>query len=418
MNEPSTRRRRSRRGSVYLALLICSMIVTVIGLSALSVTRIRQRTVQSDVGLAEARLHARSALELGLLWINTTPNWRTKYPNGDWVVKQPIGGGTFTLNGVDPVDGNLANSTSDPVVLTGTGEEGNARFMLQVRMQPQPGPIDALKSGLVANGQITVSSGRTLTIDYGPVTTNSLLQIDGAVIGDVQAAAVAGSGLITDPVTSEPATVAMPTSTVVSDYAAKGVTILKSGTISGFVLGPGVNPWGATNADGVYVIDTQGSDLTIQDARVSGTLVIKAAGRKVTLRDAVFFKSVRSDYPALIVEGNLDINLDSSLSVLSEPVLGINLNPIGAPLDGLFNNSTTDTYPKEIDGLVHVLGTLNMLKDATVKGAIICEGTVTIADTNHLVYDRTVYDLPPVGYTAPLGRMAVVPGSWQQVTLP
>src|SRR5687767_13980009 len=130
MSGPSRTGRGSRPGSVYVALLSCSMIVTVIGLSALTVTWVRQRAVESEVGFAESRLAARSAVDLGRLWMNTEADWRTRYANGPWVTDQRLVGGKFTLTGEDPVDGNLANSPSDPVVLTGTGESGGARFML------------------------------------------------------------------------------------------------------------------------------------------------------------------------------------------------------------------------------------------------------------------------------------------------
>ena len=141
----------------------------------------------------------------------------------------------------------------------------------------------------------------------------------------------------------------------------------------------------------------------------SGTLIIKAPGRRVRLREGVHFKNFRADYPTLIVDGNLEVDLETSGGILE----GI----VGALVDLLFMLDGQE-HPKLIEGLVHVKGNLEMRKYAHFKGAVICEGSADIRETNKIVHDPAIWAIPPVGYTLPNARMAIMPGTWQQVTLP
>ena len=119
-----------RRASIYVAVLGTAILVTVIGLSALMTIRIERTYSEGTSDLAQARMHARSAIEIGIHRIDTDLDWRNTYVSGvPWEEDQPIGNGTYTLEGVDQ-DGNLADDNTDPVVLTGTGVQGQARYKL------------------------------------------------------------------------------------------------------------------------------------------------------------------------------------------------------------------------------------------------------------------------------------------------
>jgi hypothetical protein len=416
MRRPAPISSSRRRGSIYIAVLIASMIVAIIGLSAITVNRIQLRGAQAEADAAEARLLAQSAVELGALLCNSTSTWRTRYPSGDWVVAQPLGRGSITLSGVDPTDASLTDSASEPLVLTGTGLVGDARVMLEARLEPVTGAIEPLRTVLHAGGPIVVSPGKTLQALDAPISTNGDLRSDGTVLADVEALSTSGSGTISDTSPTVTSTKDAPASTVYSDYAALAVTITRSGTVSDFVLAPGVNPWGATDPDGVYQIDTQGNDLDIYRARLSGTLLISCPGRTLRLREAVFFENYRPDYPTLIVDGNLEIDLDSPSASLLESI--ITLNPLGAPYNGATDDDTSDAYPKEIRGLIHVKGSVTLRRDAKIVGCLVCEGSASIQDSITLTYDRKVIETPPVGYTSSTGRMVFQAGSWRQVVLP
>ena len=132
---------RRRRGSVYLAVLGAAALVTIIGLSALLIARIDLRRATDTSDLAQARLCALSGVDMGLLLIQRDPGgWRSTVAGaGGSLPAMDIGSGTFALEAVDPVDGDLL-SGSDPVLLTGIGYAGRARSKLQVRREANGSP--------------------------------------------------------------------------------------------------------------------------------------------------------------------------------------------------------------------------------------------------------------------------------------
>jgi Tfp pilus assembly protein PilX len=135
----------AERGSVYVAVLVATMIVSVIGLSALKAMRSQQRASQGEADFVEAKFYAQSAIDMGLFDMSADSNWRNDYPNGNWWTDQPIAAGKYTLNVVDPADGNFKNGTSsDPVQLTGTGTKGNSKYLLQVTVQKQSGTMQVV----------------------------------------------------------------------------------------------------------------------------------------------------------------------------------------------------------------------------------------------------------------------------------
>ena len=119
-----------RRGSMYVAVIGCSLVITVIGVSALLAARIERRAAEGTSDLSDARVYAQSAIDLGMYTILSDANWRTNKTNGYWRgncdVNPPqlvtIGDGrtqTCTVDGdcsgycikvVDPIDEILSNS--------------------------------------------------------------------------------------------------------------------------------------------------------------------------------------------------------------------------------------------------------------------------------------------------------------------
>lgn len=408
---------RFRRGSVYIAVLAVSVMVITIALGAILAVRVQARSVDTLNDAADARLYALSAIELGRLWISQDSNWRSNRPSGAWVTNQSIGRGTLTLEAFDPVDGNIPSGLRDPLVLRGTGVKGQARQKLQVTLNAKPVPLPALRYALHTGGQLRVLSGKQLIAAGATVSTNGSLRNDGIIVGNVEAGTAVNVGIISGTVTLGAPPKAFPDPGVPEMYAAKGTLINPGNTIDKQVLSHGRNPWGATNPNGVYVIRTT-SDLTIRNTRIYGTLVVICPGRKVTLDAQVLLQPYRPDYPVLIVNGNAVFQYTSAGTPLSEAALSTNFNPSGAPYQGSSDTDLTDQYPSEIQGLVHVTGTLSFPQSGVIRGAVICESTaladaVDCAGVTEIVYDPNLYANPPEGYTVAV-KMLVQPGSWQQ----
>jgi hypothetical protein len=418
---------RPRRGGAYVVVLSTALIVALMGLGSILAGRVRLRTAQTGNDAAEARLYALSGTEAARLWIQQDNNWRVNYPGTRFGVdnSRPFGGGSFTVELEDPADGSLANRPNDTALLTATGVKGNARQLVQVRLQAKPTPLPALGFALHANGQIRVTSGGSLTASASAVSTNGNVQNSGTITGDVEigASSITAAGTINGVLRTAVGAKQFPPRSVIDMYADLGTPINPGPLIENRVLAPRHNVWpgGGTNTDGVYVVRTT-SDLTIRYSRIHGTLVVICPGRTVTIDGNVLLHAYRADYPVLIIDGNAVFQYDSSTS-LQEPLLGVNYNPDTAPFpgyddDGLLGD-LLDSFPSDIEGLVHVTGTVTFRNSAKIKGLLLCEsaaGTdaVRVEGTNSIEYDKNLFTNPPQGYAESI-KMMVEPNSWKRV---
>jgi len=400
-------------GSVYLHVLASSLLVSVIGAASIAAVRLQMRSCRLARDYAEARACAVSAVELGLLHV-TNPNWRTTWPNGTWMEDQPLGAGRFTLQGTDPQDSDLADSPYDALILTGIGARGTTRHKTQVVLVPAIESFDALNTCLHASGLIYIEAGKKITAVGAPVSTNGQFNNDGTLDGSAEAASVNHVGVVKGTLTVPAPAKALPAATVISRYADNATVVPYTGTIDKAVLGPACNPWGPTDPNGLYLIDTGGNDLTIKNTRIYGTLVVRLGSKTLILDSAVFLHNYRADFPVLLVDGNLTVRYTSATTTLSETSLATNFNPVGSPYEGIWDTDTLDQYPNEVRGLVHVDGSVYLQQTARVVGAIICEGAIYGEENNTIIHDPVLYACPPRHYTHVAG-MKISPDSWKQV---
>ena len=211
-----------------------------------------------------------------------------------------------------------------------------------------------------------------------------------------------------------------PDSTAVSYYQQTGTAIsfssLSGNSLQNVLLSPSSNPYGSgANANGVYVIDCQGNNLSVQNCRIVGTLVILNPGSGTTIQNSVVCCPAVSNYPCLMVNGSITINQGNNY--LSEGN-SQNYNPPGTPYPyptGTSNTTGGDLFPPSIQGLIYVAGNLTIQGSELAANVIVVGGSCSIGNamTLYLSYDPTYYKSPPPG----LGtiQMAVSPGSWQPV---
>ena len=398
------RRANRRRGSTYLMVLGLGMIVTICGLGAITVGRIHLRAASDSEDWLAAQALAFSAAEHALTRITDTGNWRAAF-NGVTTTKS-LGRGTFQWRLVDETDGDLTDEDSDPVVLLAGATVNRASYSLKVDLGMASVSLEALSTCMASDAKVDVKSGDKARFTGAPLYGNDQVKVSGRLYGDVFANEVTGGGTIYGTVTTPSPETAMPPSGVFDSYVAKATTIPLSGgggssnTLEEFVLSPSSNPWGSTNADGVYYIDTGSKDLIIKKARIYGTLVIRSGSKEVRLEDAVFVKNYRGDYPALIVDGRVELKYKSDSYGLRESSCGTNFNPPGTPYDGGTDYDKWDTYPNEVQGLVHVTGKLYLKETARVRGVVICENQVTFEGYNEIIHDPSIPANPPVGYSS------------------
>ncbi|MCA9041587.1 MAG: carbohydrate binding domain-containing protein [Planctomycetaceae bacterium] len=149
----------SRRGSLYLSVLMVTVLVSLLGMSALVVKRVQRRNHQAAMDASQARFIAQSALRIAMLDIENDPDWRYNFPNGTWETDVSLMGGTYTIEGYDPSDGDLSDNPEEPVVLIATGSKGSARQKTQLTLNPVNRGYSFLEKALVSQDIVTVTNG-------------------------------------------------------------------------------------------------------------------------------------------------------------------------------------------------------------------------------------------------------------------
>ena len=119
------RRRRRRRGVVLLLVIITVAIAVIVSFSFLGAQTTSIGIAQNVDRHTRARAIAESGLAMVISEIDGNLDWRTDHSNGVWASDQSFAGGTFTVSVEDGVDvdgdgvvdgdGDLSNSTDDPV---------------------------------------------------------------------------------------------------------------------------------------------------------------------------------------------------------------------------------------------------------------------------------------------------------------
>jgi hypothetical protein len=408
--------RNGRRGSVYVVVLGTAMIVTIIGLATLTAVRIQHRSAEGQADFAEARLYARSGIEMGLLTIRSDPTWRDHLGHGDWLVDQPIGRGTYSIAGFDTKDGDISDDVGDSLMLVGTGAVGDAVCALSVTVRNRAEPLECLGSAL--HSALDCYLDGTVLWSDGLVSSNVRVAAWEAVVNaDVAAPVVVGWDFDGDVQPgAEPRSV--PDTSVFDYYLENGTVIdffsIPSKTIEKVVVSPASNPYGAeTNAQGIYVIDCQWQELKIKDCRIVGTLVLIHPGTGSKVESEIHWAPAFDNFPALLVQNDVAFGFRFKANDLTEGHAGITLNPPGTPYQGVEDNDKDDTYPSVIEGLVYASGPVFTTDQPTFTGVVVVGDEPWLEGTVSLTYSDAFYNNPPPGFRTPL--MGVDPGSWRQV---
>src|SRR4051812_43364461 len=151
-----------RRGGAYILVLGVAMLITVIGMGALMTTRLAARDANSSTDWEEAGTLAQAGVEHAISYLNakvtaSPATWRsafTSYTSGAYTFTQSAGRGTFAWVVKDEVDGNFSNNYVDPFRVYGIGKVGLATRVYSVQVVPAGSPLDVLRCGLHAGGDV------------------------------------------------------------------------------------------------------------------------------------------------------------------------------------------------------------------------------------------------------------------------
>lgn len=393
------RRTDLRRGTAYLLVLVTVLITVAVGVSSVMVHRVRRERLDRIADMDRARAVAQAGLELAVAYIQSDGQWRTNRGLGTWMDGESVLDGTVTLVASDP-DGDANDDAADQVTLVSEAVVGSARQAVSATFTPVPVPMTCL--------QYSSSSGDQTGFN-GTLGSNGTLASNGsmgALLATVNANVIAGgsiTGISFNGTTSSNAgTRQHPASSALDWYIANGTPIayssLPSGRISSTVIGPNRNPYGSTNAMGIYVIDCGNSNISIRNCRIEGTLVLLNAGNSSTIDQRVNWKPAMEGMPALLVQGRMRIELSSSN--LSEATSTTNFNPSTAPYNGVSDNDMLDTYPSRIEGLLYATDDFVIQGSTTILGQVVATDDITYNGTVTITRSSTYTESPPQGFIA------------------
>lgn len=142
----------TRRGSVYVLVIITMAVVGAVVLSSLRIARGRD----ADAGLVtdslQANQYARSAIEAGLDTINSDPTWRWTNGDGAWRSGVATDRGTLDLSVTGGDGAALGLDAWQPAKLTGTGRVNLSRSILEVQVGLQGQGVPDIGEVVFGNG--------------------------------------------------------------------------------------------------------------------------------------------------------------------------------------------------------------------------------------------------------------------------
>lgn len=420
---PAVRRPSERRGSAYIAVLGISLLVSTIGLGAMLAIRSQRRAADLRNDEGEARGAGQAAMEAAARSLALDASWRTTYTNNTYSSARAFGRGTLSFKLVDEVDGNLSDDPMEPVRLYSAGRTGGAARVESVVLAPTGPALDVLQTAAYSAGGLNLSG--TAYSSLGPVGCGGVANVAllAAFSGNIECGSLVNLGTVNGTVTTGAAARSMPSASLYGTYSTMATAIpyssLLSGTLSKKLLSAASNPYGTANASGVYFIDVPAlSTLTITQSRLAATLVVNLGlSATLTITGPVAWDAPEK-MPALIVRGAGlgTVNINGSVSPLSEATASANFNPPSTPYFGNSNATTTETYPPEVRGLIHIIGgtvSTNIGSNAIIRGCCVAEGSIAISGGATLFAEPALFASPPSGYITPTG-LAVQASTWRR----
>jgi hypothetical protein len=400
---------KNKNGSIYILTLAASIVLvaTVLALST-NILQFR-RSSRSNTQIEQARIYAELGIRHALRFTNTEPTWRQILSNGLWMQNVPNGDATYSVTGMDPIDADLANNSTDPVILTSTATVHGLSRTIQVEAIEEKIPCELLKYALAAGTTINISNRVVIN---GNVTSNGNISKTGGstiIYGDAEAVGtIADTQGITGVISPGSEPKEFPdTVAILQYYKSLATDIPFQATIEKVMLSPTSNPFGPANPDGLYRINCDNQKITISDCRIVGTLLLISPRSDSTIESGINWTPARPGYPALIVDSDITICPDRTLD---EHSLGVDFSMSGE----LGNGSIVNVYPNLIQGMIYCDGILSLGKQCNILGTVIATIQCLVVDDTIINWNPSILDNPPPKFYD--GCLVPAQGTWRQIT--
>ncbi len=383
---------RGRGGSVYVAVLGVTSILTLTAVAGVVALRAHRASSAGSVSLDRTRGAAELGVGLAMLEMSEDDGWRS-VSGGVVVDGRSVPGGSEVTVTAEDEDGSLTDWGGDEVVLTSVARSVDAVQAVSVELEAVPRGARSLASAVHAGGMLEIEAN-AMTSDR-VLSSNTMVLVKGKDDSTTSPMVVRARGWET-----------AVTSHALPDYGAGVKELLEiateidyadldDGELEEVWLSAVHNPYGETNEFGVYAIDAEGGKIRIEDAAIVGTLVIVNAHR-VELKGSVSWEPARPDMPALVTMGDCRIDMNSDEVEIDTD-------------DGEL------LFASGLSGLFAVAGDLRVLKEVTLGGTLSVGGDCEIGKEMTITeWSVDPEREPPVGF---VGRyeMGVIEGTWRRV---
>ena len=336
-----------RRGVIFVTalILLAGMSVIIIALANEVALDLRSTTslVEADQALEVAKIGIDNIVYL----TNNDEDWRTTYVSGEWITGKAVGSATFTASGIDEEDGLLSDCPLDLVTARSTATYNGTTRTVSARLTP-PGHESMMHLAYAGDG------GREIKIEtacyiYGDLRAKKVQLSSGSPDhrGNIYAEK---QDAVSEALKDGDTTVLVYESepkfpTIDFDwFVARGSRIsppvnAADYVIADKVISPTNNPYGFSNANGIYYINGD-REVKFIRCHITATIVV-LGGKKVYFEKACVHTPAFPYYPALLMTDELYYSFDQNLS---ESESGVDFNTDG---------DTTDTFTPSIGGVVY-----------------------------------------------------------------
>lgn len=362
----------NRRGTIYILVLMTSVIITLIGILGYRMVQGQARVARIDAQRDNAIALAESAVQWGIHYVTLSDDWRKVAKSGQVIRTMDLGQGQISVILFDP-DGDLNNDDTDGIAVVGTGTIGDASQMLSCVLKP-----GAAAPHVTLNRSLTV--GDRISVDP------NVLWLESGGMAKEQRKKNGHRYLLFKPVQEEDP-VDLPNEDLIDLWAAMGTSIpfaMHRGKIYGQVMSKSQAPFGLTpDPDGIYVIDADDKDLLIEDCRTTGTIiVVNLKGKKLNVKGSRFQMGDHGG-PSLITDGETILELGAMVG--------------------------------DCTGIIYCDGNMEIKKYMGLGGTLIVTKDLYVDSTLVNIYDDpAAVDGPPEGF-GDMSLMGAVEGSWIRV---
>ncbi|MBN1765058.1 MAG: hypothetical protein JW860_07365 [Sedimentisphaerales bacterium] len=401
-----------RKGNVYVLTLAAALVLTALAL-ALSVTiRQARRSALTDTQADRAEIYAELGIRHAIHYTTVEPLWRQLLNSGTWLNDIPVDNATYTVTGIDPVDGVLVNYNSDPVQLTFTASlDGIDRT---VTVETIPCPLEILDYTIACEGDVVIKNHVQIN---GDVYAGGEIDKSGSdtwIFGNAEAGdEVDETRNISGVIVNNAEAKTFPTNLKIRQYYIDHATeVPYQELIEYMLITPTFNPLGDPNPDGLYYMNTgTENNLIIKNCRIIGTLVVTTQTQlNVKIEVAVNWQPARPDYPVLIVLGS-----DSYIEIKIEGPVEETANNQDLSLpDEPGSGTAFDIYESKITGLIYCENEIKIKKDCIIQGSVIAGNFIELEDDTICEFNPDI----PRYYPPPCFRdtyLMPVRGTWRPV---